>query len=258
MNMPRWLIAPFAAALVLLAVACGGDDKDNDSANASTGGGGSSTSRELNLANAAQALEDVKSFRFDLSLKMDIDAPSTGNDDEDALGAAFLALLGNINMTGSFVGPDSYEFKTKFFGQDLQMIQIGNQAWINEGSGWEVADTDDSIFGGSPTDLAFDMLPDEVLKNATVKSEKVNGQDTTRYSFDKAALLSIAEEFGEDMVDIQEIESMNLDIWVTKDNLPVKLVMNMKGEAEGAKMDIQVDFNIKDINDSSIKIQKPI
>ena len=60
------------------------------------------------------------------------------------------------------------------------------------------------------------------------------------------------------MVDIQEIESMNVDVWVTKDNLPVKLVMNMKGEAEGAKMDIQVDFNITDINDSSIKIQKPI
>ena len=262
MNLPRWIIAPFAAALVLLAVACGGDDRDNNTVNTSTGGGGRSTSRELNLANAAQALEDVKSFRFDLALKMDIDAPSTGNDDEDALGAAFLALLGNINMTGSFVGPDSYEFKTKFFGQDLQMIQIGDQAWINEGSGWEVANVaelslSDDLMVGSPSDL-FDMLPDAVLKNATIKSEKVNGQDTTRYSFDKAALLSIAEEFGEDMVDIQEIESMNLDVWVTKDNLPVKLVMNMKGEAEGAKMDIQVDFNIKDINDSSIKIQKPI
>ena len=30
------------------------------------------------------------------------------------------------------------------------------------------------------------MVPDEVLKNATIKSEKVNGQDTTRYSFDRA------------------------------------------------------------------------
>ena len=102
------------------------------------------------------------------------------------------------------------------------------------------------------------MLPDEVLKNATIKSEKVNGQDTTRYSFDKASLMSLAEDLGEDMVDIQEVESMNLDVWMTKDNLPVKLVMNVKGEAEGAKMDIQVEFNIKDINDSGIKIQKPI
>ena len=256
--MPRWLIAPVAAALVLLTVACGGDDPDNDNANASTGGGGSAISRELNLANVADALEDVKSFRFDLALKMDVDSPSTGNDDEDALGAAFLALLGNINVTGSFVGPDSFEFKTKFFGQDMQMIQIGDQAWINEGSGWELTAAEDSFFGGSPTDFAFDMLPDEVLKNATIKSEKVNGQDTTRYSFDKAALLSLAEEFGEDMVDIQEVESMNLDVWLTKDNLPVKLVMNMKGEAEGAKLDIQLEFNIKDINDAGIKIQKPI
>jgi hypothetical protein len=258
MNMPRWLIAPFAAALVLLAVACGGDDKDNDSANASTGGGGSATSRELNLANAAQALEDVESFRFDLAIKMDVDAPSTGNDDEDALGAAFLALLSNISMSGSFVGPDSYEFKTRFFGQDLQMVQIGDQAWINEGSGWELTDAKESFFGGSPTDFAFDMLPDEVLKNATVKSEKVNGLDTTRYSFDKASLMSLAQDLGEDMVDIQEVETMNLDVWVTKDNLPVKVVMNVKGEAEGARMDVQVDFNIKDINDAGIKIQKPI
>ena len=51
---------------------------------------------------------------------------------------------------------------------------------------------------------------------------------------------------------------MNLDVWVTKDNIPVKLDMSVKGESEGAKMDIQIGFNVTNLNDPSIKIQKPI
>ena len=51
---------------------------------------------------------------------------------------------------------------------------------------------------------------------------------------------------------------MNLDVWITKDNIPVKLVMSIKGEAEGTRLDIQVEFNVTDLNDFSIKIQKPI
>ena len=258
MNMPRWLIAPFAAALVILAVACGGDDPDNDNANASTGGGGSATSRELNLANAAQALEDVKSFRFDVSLKMDFDAPSGGSD-EDEFGAALLALFGNINANGAYAGPDSFEVEAAVFGQKMRMIQIGNQAWVNDGSGWEVTDADDlSMFGVTkPTDL-FEMVPAEVLKNATIKSEKVNGQDTTRYSFNRDQLVQLAKDLGEDIVEIDEIERMNLDVWVTKDNIPVKFLLDIKGEAEGTKAEIKMELNVTDINDSSIKIQKPI
>jgi hypothetical protein len=255
MNMPRWLIAPFAVALVLLAVACGGDDKND---NASTGGGGTSSSRELNLANAAQALEDLKSFRFDMSLKMDFDAPSGGSD-EDEFGAALLALFGNINAKGAYAGPDSFEVEAALFGQKMRMIQIGNQAWLNDGSGWEVTDADDfSMFSmTSPADL-FEMVPAEVLKNATIKSEKVNGQDTTRYSFNRDQLLQLARDMGEDIVEIDKVEKMNLDVWITKDNIPVKMIMDIKGEAEGTKAEIKMEFNVTDLNDSSIKIQKPI
>jgi hypothetical protein len=258
MNMPRWLIAPFAASLVFLAVACGGDDKDNDSANASTGGGGSAVSRELNLANAAQALQDVKSFRFDMSLKMDFDAPSGGSD-EDEFGAALLALFGNISAKGAFAGPDSFEAEASLLGQKMKVVQIGDQAWVNDGSGWEVTDAEDmSMFTmTSPADL-FEMVPAEVLKNATIKSEKVNGQETTRYSFNKDQLVQLAKDLGEEMVDIDEIERMNLDVWLTKDYIPVKMVMDMKGEAEGTKAEIKMEFNVTDLNDPNIKIQKPI
>ena len=109
----------------------------------------------------------------------------------------------------------------------------------------------------SPTDL-FEMVPAEVLKNATIKSEKVNGQETTRYSFNRDQLVQLARDMGEDMVEIDEIERMNLDVWVTKDNIPVKLVMDIKGEAEGTKAEIKMEFNVTDLNDANIKIQKPI
>ncbi|HEX5141277.1 MAG TPA: hypothetical protein VFX19_10055 [Dehalococcoidia bacterium] len=264
MTQPRWFIAPLAAALVFLAVACGGDKKDNDSANADTpGGGGAATSQALDLSSAAESLLDVKSFRFNLSLKLNVDDPTGGSgSDDNAFGAAMLALLGNINVNGAYVSPDRYEVQTKLFGQDVHAIQIGDQAWVNDGSGWTETESADDLgmFGlsGSPTDLLNEFLPEEVLSGAKTKQEKVNGVDTTRYSFDKKSLSDLAEKLGEDTGQFDEVDDLNLDVWVTKDNLPVKIALKGSGESEGTKMSVEVNFNITDLNDSGIKIEKPI
>ena len=76
--------------------------------------------------------------------------------------------------------------------------------------------------------------------------------------FNRDQLLQLAKDLGDEVGEIDKIDSMNLDVWVTKDNIPVKLDMSVKGESEGAKMDIQIGFNVTNLNDPSIKIQKPI
>jgi hypothetical protein len=258
MKRIRWLVAPLAVALLAFGAACGGDD-DKDNAGASgtaPGGGGAATSQALDLTKAAETLLDVKSFRFDVSLKID-----AGQNNNDAFGAALLALFGNVKAEGAFVAPDSYQAKMQFFGQTIEYIQVGNEAFINDCSGWVKSDPEDfsdfGLFSGSsPTDFAFDFLPAEVLRGAKTKSETVNGVKATRYSFDKAALADVATEMGEGAAELDEIDEAALDVWLTDDNIPVKVTMKMTGESEGSKMNVDMEFNVRDLN-KDIKIEKP-
>jgi hypothetical protein len=259
MSTLRWLLVPIAAALLGLSAACGGDD-DGGSA-----GDGGSVSTELDLSSVATDLLELRSFRFDMSLKMDFDLGAMASEEEDefsaGLAAAFLLLLSNIQMEGTYVAPDSFDMKMQVAGEEVHIIQIGNRAWINEGSGWEETDADTGAlsFLGDPSEMGLDFLPQEVLRNAKTKSEKVNGIETTRYSFDKKALEALAAELGEDTAGLEEIDTARLDVWMTKDNIPVKIAMDVKGTAEdGSKMAITMEFNVTDLNSDRIKIEAPI
>lgn len=261
----RWLLVPAAAGLLGLIMACGGD-KDSGSSNDSgrSSGGGNSVSTELNLSNVASTLMELRSFRFDVALKLDFgQSAAMAGDDEDefaGLATAFMALFSDIKIEGSYVAPDSFDIKMELAGEEVHMIQIGDRAWINDGSGWSETDADSSAlsFLGDPSELASDMLPQEVLRNAKTKSEKVNGVETTRYSFDKKALETIASDLGEG-AGLDEIDEAKLDVRMTDDNIPVKIAMDFKGKAaDGSDMAIALEFNVKDLNSDKIKIEAPI
>jgi hypothetical protein len=259
----RWLLAPLAAGLLI--VGCGGDKDSGPNSVKGDGssGRGSSVSTELNLSNAANDLMELRSFRFDVTMKMDFDLGAV-TDDEDELSAGlaqmFMAMFSDIHMQGAYVAPDAFDMQMKLAGEDVHVIQIGDELWVNEGGGWKKGDALGGAldFLGDPSDLAFDMLP-EVLKNAKTSSEKVNGVETTRYSFDKNALEALAEDFGEDAAEFSEIDQAKLDVWMTQDNIPVKITMDMRGEMEdGSKMAVNLVLNVTDLNSDKVKIEAPI
>lgn len=260
MKTLRWLLAPLAAGLLI--AGCGGD-KDGASDGNATGGVGSSVSTELNLSNAANTLMELRSFRFDVTLKMDFDMSSVSDDEDDwsaGLAQAFLAMFSDIKMEGAYVAPDAFDMQMKLAGENVHVIQIGDKSWINDGSGWEESDAFGSDLGflSDPSELPFDMLP-EVLKNAKTSSEKVNGVETTRYSFDKKALEDLVKDFGEDAAQLSQIDQAKLDVWVTKDNIPVKIAMDMKGKTEdGSAMAVNMELNVTDLNSDKVKIEAPI
>lgn len=268
----RWLIMPFAAGILALAVACGGNDGDEaNSANNSNGGGsasggGDAVSQELNLSNAAAQLLELRSFRFDMALQMDFDlsgleeSGEAGDEFGEAFAGAFLALLSNVKMSGAYVAPDSFDMTMSLVGEEARLIQIGDEAWVNDGSGWVEADSSMGSLTplGDPTDFATDFLPTEVLSNAKTSSEKVGGLDTTRYSFDKDALQSLAQEFGGETADFDQVEEMSLDVWIAEGNLPVKFAVKVTGrDPQGGDISIDMSFEITDINED-IEIERPI
>ncbi len=270
MRKIRWILAPFAVSLIVFAVACSGGDGDDSksSSDGSASGSGGSVSRELNLAQAATQLLELRSFRFNLSFSLDIDieglgdsgTPQDGDQFGAAFAAAFLALFSDISMEGAYVAPDSFDMQMSIAGEEVRYVQIGNEAWVNDGSGWIETEPDggDLSFLGNPTTFATDILPDVVLQNAEISDDKVGGMAATRYHFDKASLGAVAAEMGEDTADFAEIDEMELDIWMIEGNVPVKFVVKVSGtDADGLNMGLEASFEITDINDD-ISVERPI
>jgi hypothetical protein len=271
MTKLRWILAPLAAGLLALTMACGGDD-DNSQGNdgGSASGGGGAVSQELNLAQAATQLAELRSFRFDLSFNLEFDLGDLEDidledpDSEDAFGAAFaaafLALFSDIKMEGAYVAPDSFDMQMSIAGENVHYIQIGAEAWVDDGTGWVVTEPDggELSFLGDPTSFATDMLPDAVLQNADISEEDVNGVPALKYHFDKESLQAVATELGEDVTDFEEIDEMELDVWIIDGNIPVKFEIKVSGtDADGLGLGLEARFEIKDIN-ADISIDRPI
>jgi hypothetical protein len=263
MRKLRCVFPLIAAGALIFGVACGGDD--NDDSNASGSGGESpGVAAPLNISASAANLAELRSFRFDLAMKIDIPtSPSSGGTADDefgaALGSALLGVLGDIKAEGAFVAPDQAQLTMTLAGEEVGMVQIGKDAWVKFGPTWEKTDaTDLGLDFSSPTDLFEDFLPAEILSGAKTSREKVNGVDTTRYSFDKAAIEGLLEETGE-TEGLGELTSANLDVWLSADNVPVKLVMNMTGKDESNQsMSVKLELNVRDINSDSIRIRPPV
>lgn len=250
----RSILVLGAGLLLTIAVAGCSGDKDSSAAAAAAGGSGQS----INLSQSAAALSNLKSFRFTANASIDFKGttPSTA---EDALGGAILAMLldglKDVKVEGAVVAPDQLELSVEMSGQEFGIIQIGDKAWVRYFGAWQEIQPEDLGLedGLDFSALAADALPAEVVDAAKVTKDKVNGIDATRYSFDKAALQKLANDVDPG----QDIESANMDIWLTDDGVPVKLVVKMKGEGEnGEEIEMQLDFALKDLN-SNITIKAP-
>ncbi len=271
MIKPRNLLLALAGLLLSVVIACGGSsDKSADKKDSGAkSGGGSSNGQVLDLSKSSAKLLDLRSFRFDLVMKLDLGSQglptgsSSSGDRADALGSAFaaalLGVLGDIKADGSFIKPDQMDIKLKLGGQDINYIQIGQKAWVKFAGSWQTTSPDSSMgLGSSPTDLFGEFLPQEALKGAKTSKETVNGVSTTHYAFDKAALAKLSE-FQDATNEFKDLTSANLDAWLSDEGLPVKLSMNLAGkDASGQKMGISLEMNVRDINSNSIQIKAPI
>jgi hypothetical protein len=248
---------PLLAALVVLfafVLACGKDDSS------STSSAPLGVSESLDMEKVAEAMQGLKSFRFDMVMKLDIGSRSGSTDPSDAFAALLLGALGDIKASGAYVAPDQMEMTMTILGQEMGYVEIGSRAWVKMGGSWQATPPSGLGFDfASPTDLFNDVLPAQALTGARTSREKVNGVDTVRYSFDRAALESAAQALGESTADFADLTEMSLDIWISGDGIPVKLTLDASGRDEsGQRMGIRLEVNLRDINSDSIRIRPPV
>jgi hypothetical protein len=260
----RPLVALGALLLLSLAlISCGDDKADNAAASPDGLGptqGGQVTT--INLAESTAKLSSLKSFRFEINANIDIDLPASTMtmDEEESLGYEFAALLlgflKDVKVEGAVVAPDQFEMKMTVAGQDFGFVKIADKAWMQTGGVWTPVDSDEFSFSFDEFDLdelTIGMVPQEVVQAAKVTKERVGGVDTTRYSFDKAAIQSFAGHG-----DMDEVDAAQLDVWLTADGIPLKMAAEMSGHAtDGEEASMTFDMQLSDIN-SDIKIKAPM
>ncbi len=259
-----WLTAGFVF-LVALVIACGGDDQaeSGNGASVPAGGGGGDSIQTVNLERTAAALTELQSFRFTLVMKFEF-ATDLASDEGDELGGAISALLlgvlTDIKAEGAFIAPDRFEIMLTFGGEEISLVQIGSQSWVKFDGVWQEAPAGSQSFdlsGGVPIDVISDILPIEVLEVAEISQEVIGGISTTHYSFDKAALLTAGEAMG-DTSGMSEVAEAQLDLWLTDDGVPIKIVMIASGKDEqGQDAAIEFELLLSDFNDDSIEIKPP-
>jgi hypothetical protein len=218
--------------------------------------------QKVSLHESAARLQDLQSFRFNLKLKIDLGdiRITTGNDDADALATAFLSAFGDIEAAGAYVAPDRAQVSATLGGQQFDYVKIGDESWQNFGNGWQEGDFASGLFQiePGPTSVFADLLPQEALDVASTRREKVNGVDATRYSFDKDALSQVATEMGHKMSSFSDTDSVDVNIWLSDDGVPVKLTLDISGTNDsGQKVSLSAELNVTDINSGSVQIERP-
>ncbi|MFN8556249.1 MAG: hypothetical protein U0531_02500 [Dehalococcoidia bacterium] len=256
-----------AAALLLLTAACRGDDTAATSATlgvpatpqpqaaAPAAQPAATTTAQAQQPAAAQndpvvaadCLRGVKSYRY--------------NGKASLRGGSGGGLAGDVTFDGAYIAPDRSQFRISFGSQAVETIGIGQDTWTKFGSApWVKAPA------GSQTGTAFapDVFCESNLRDlakAGVRPtrDKVGATDALRYEFDKKAIGRLSGAFGANQADVSELpDNTRLTLWVTeKERWPLRVTLSGDQRTGNEPFSINLEFNVTDLNQGSVRIDPP-
>lgn len=252
--MNKLRLAAFVLAALLLTAACGGKDSDEGGGQGS-GGVGSA----LTLQDTLDKVQQLESFRFDMTLKLDAGPLPTavpGMSSADL--AAIAGMFSNVKMEGAFKGPDSAEVKMTLGGREARFVQVGTRAWVNYGGSWQETEAEQINLSSAMTDPVGGPID---LAKAKKSLESVNGVKATRYSWDLKALAEKDPQILQDpeaRAALGDLTRAKLDLWLTEEAVPTRILFEAEGKDDaGQKVTIYMETNLRDINSKSINIRPP-
>jgi hypothetical protein len=170
--------------------------------------------------------------------------------------------MGDMKMEGAVIAPDRSSMEMTVGGHEFGFIQIGSQSWTRSGSaGWEESPAPgEEMPGFSATDFCLCAEADSVLSRLQGKEETVNGIEAIHYHLDEADLTALEDIGCLTIEDVRDIPGeVDMDVWLAENgDWPVRLGYKASGEDEqGEPVGSDVLIELKDFNDSSIKIEPP-
>lgn len=243
------------AAAAMLVAACGGAASPSPAASTAASATPSETpasaspsaspAASLDLSGAAKAIDKLTGYQLDATIKGAVPGAS-GMDGTFKL----TAVVDRKN--------NAYDFTMAGMeglpASGLKVVVIGNDAWVDLGTGSYIKQTGGAAqFGASldafePSTLLSSIPPAALMFMQKVGDEQKNGVQTAHYHMD-GSNPEIAQSLGSDA---------DVDFWIASDG-GYLVSMKVKGEvdANGTKAPLDMSLDVSRVNDSSINIQPP-
>jgi hypothetical protein len=237
------LIVCCAAALA----ACGGNG-DEDEAVAS-----------------CESISDIESYRYTINLKLRSSAfarpaPASTEAPLTAFADALAALFSDLKLDGAYKAPDRTQALLKFQGGELELREIGRQAWMRIGADWREQDPAEGGVTLTPAVVCRDIVTSisPSLEDADSTREEVNGIDTDRYQLDQTSLEQLPELLGTGS-EADLPDKYAVDVWLARDGrFPVRLSLGSEDTDDlGRPIGLTLFMEFRDINDAGIAIEPP-
>jgi hypothetical protein len=262
-HWPRRHLIVAIVALALVVVACGGSASPSPTAASPTAaptpsatptptptpeptGSAEPGGDGPDLSGAAAALDALTGYQLDISISGVLPAAS------GATGITMSALVDRENEAADFTMSGFEGLPTA--GAGLRVILIGDDAWLDLGTGTFVATPGGaSTYSGlvdslSPSALLGDLQTDSFSALPAVGQEQKNGVATTHYHADGSNPL-FGARFGP--------EGMT-DVWIANDGgFLVSMTVSGTTDVDGAPTQVAMSIDLSRIDDPTIDIQPP-
>ncbi len=243
----RWLWA-VGVLLALLTAACGGD---GEGAPSQSSGAASGSQKDKGLVISCDALQDLKSFRYTLSMRFDLPSSTlpTPESGIEALGMLLLGALQDTEIQGEFAAPDNQRVAIRMGDSRVEYIKVGDREWQRtEGGSWEEGPATIPLLDVQDMCDEFVEGLEAVLAELSWERVKQDGLSVRRYR--------LTEEAIEAQMEDAEVKG---EIWVAEETgLPIFFSFDARGRTEeGEPVAMEITLRIKDINSKDIKINPP-
>lgn len=218
------------------------------------------------LAGSCQPIAEFERFRYTVTYTLDSPKPEVPVDDT-AVGDPPFAMPPNGDdflltqvFAGSFQGPDRFQIEVETPTEEdvgtVALIILGDQIWVNVGSGWVMADFPNAF---PPLGVCQSILSSVDFSGLDFSPQTANGQETRHVTIDEAQLDTAAVLFGSESDMGRLLAVFELEVWLAEDGgWPARLVAKSTGTyPSGRQLSMEISLEIKDIDASDISIEPP-
>jgi hypothetical protein len=254
-------IIPALVAVLISACASGNGSKDAGS------DGGDGNTAQLSVETSCDAIQDIQSYRYFISLKLDAPVAeqpietATPNPLSDIAGV-LSDLFRDMQLDGAFVAPDRSQVQLRTgASEELEVRTIGDQSWIRVGATWQEQPAppgEDVLL--TPASVCADIVADLApsLSSGSREEIAVEGIETVHYRLNRADLIGLPHLLGRSGQEGLPKEYA-VDVWLEKDKRwPVRLEVSAADtNQQGQPVSLELFMSFSDINSDEIEIEPP-
>jgi hypothetical protein len=221
---------------------------------------------EQGVLDPCLALENLKTYRYSVHLKMESPEPAESPAEPAATPTTSITrpytgdFIFDYRIDADFVAPDRTQALVNSGAGDLPILVIGQDVWIQLRAGAWTRPQYPTTVPYQPPDVCQALLPELDLSSLESQEEEANDVKTVHYALPETpAGQALAKIFGLDSDVALLIGKLDADLWLAKkDGWPVRMEIGGSGlYADGRELRVHLLVDIKDANSDDITVEPP-